>query len=857
MQDGHEYSHPEVPDVSTRLARLVRLARWVLGFERAWPRCVAGLVLVSLFITVSWLGLWLIVPPWLRLAAVTLFAVGLIGAVVFAWRLPRPGTRDGLVRLDHDSGLDHRVATDLADQKASVGADPVTQALWQAHRARIAAKIADLRLKPPAPRMFDRDPYALRYAAVFALVIAAVVAGPEREARLVAAFDWASAGPGAAAPRLDGWVNPPGYTQIPPVLLDLRTSSARQLRVPVRSEIVIHATEPKSVEVTGQGGLDHAPPQATESGKEWRFILTGDASVAIRGRGITNDITITAIPDRPPTITLTEAPVADRRGGLSLSYAFEDDYGVVSGEIAVRALLRNGAPLTMTRLPLVPPPSIALGFGSDPRGGEAKTAIDLRDHPWGGVEVEAELVVRDDPGQEGRSARFRMTIPQRSFTKPLARALVEQRRNLIVDPGSKPRILEALYALMIAPARFASSSAVYLGLRSAVVELTRARTDPQLIEVADMLWGMAVAIEDGGESDAERALRAAEQALREAIERNASPEELRRLMDELRQAMNRALQELAERMLNDPNAPQMRAEDMRNMRMLTPQDLKSMLDRMDQAMRRGDMAEAQRMLDQLRDVMKNLQTAQPRRDNGQAREMDRALDELDTMTREQQDLRDRTFREGQRQREQARRQRQQGQQGQQGQQQGQQGTQPGDGADSMQSLAERQKALRKRLEDMRNRMNEMGAGDQEGFGEAEQSMGQAGDALGKGADGEAVDAQGRALENLRKGAQNLARQMQQQPGDDIGENDGNGDPNGPGNPQARRADGGPREEDPLGRTKPTGDPSDGARLRGGGKKGQLELRAREVLDELRRRLGDTERPQTELDYLQRLLGTQQ
>ena len=43
------------------------------------------------------------------------------------------------------------------------------------------------------------------------------------------------------------------------------------------------------------------------------------------------------------------------------------------------------------------------------------------------------LTARDEGGNEGKSEPFAFRLPERLFTKPLARALVEQRRNLALD----------------------------------------------------------------------------------------------------------------------------------------------------------------------------------------------------------------------------------------------------------------------------------------------------------------------------------------------------------------------------------------------------------------------------------------
>lgn len=147
-------------------------------------------------------------------------------------------------------------------------------------------------------------------------------------------------------------------------------------------------------------------------------------------------------------------------------------------------------------------------------------------------------------------------------------------------------------------------------------------------------------------------------------------------------------------------------------------------------------------------------------------------------------------------------------------------------------------------------MQQNGMNGEQGLDDAEEAMRQAEGALGQGQDGQAVDAQGRALEGLRRGAQGLAQQMQQGDGtEQAGEGEG---PGGPGSPN-RRAQSSEPNDDPLGRPTPSTEAGDRSKFRRAGKGGTLEQRAREVTEELRRRLGDPARPQEELDYLQRLL----
>jgi uncharacterized protein (TIGR02302 family) len=462
--------------------------------------------------------------------------------------------------------------------------------------------------------------------------------------------------------------------------------------------------------------------------------------------------------------------------------------------------------------------------------GEGETTGDLSEHPWAGARVTMRLVARDEGGNEGLSDPLDITLPQRTFVKPLARALVEQRRNLVLAPDDRKRVMLSMDALLFMPERFDLPSGIYLGLRAIAQRLKTARNDNDLLAVADLMWEMALRLEDGDLSQAERDLRAAQQQLREALERGATPEELKKLMDQLRAALDKFMQELAEQALRDQQNADRQIDPNQQVLTITPRDLQALLDRMEQMMRNGETADAQRMLDSLQRMMENLQNAKRRnQQNEMSREMNRQLNELDKLTREQQQLRDQTYRDRQ----------------QRGDNQQQQGDDQS--ANNEQDLQRRQEALRQRLEELQRRMKQFGQKGEEGFDEAEQAMREAERGLGEGRQGrdKAVDAQGRALEGLRKGAQSMAQQMQQ--GNGPGQaGPGPGDPDGPmregrnsPNPDPLGRESRDRSYNPQSRYDPQGVPA--------------AERAQRVLEELRKRFSDPSRPREELDYLERLL----
>ena len=528
--------------------------------------------------------------------------------------------------------------------------------------------------------------------------------------------------------------------------------------------------------------------------------------------------TIISIPDKPPKIELVGTPKRNVRGSLTLRYKVKDDYGVLSAEAVISKPQINGR--AQSGRTLYKPPKLVLGLPAGPRGeGQAETVKDLSGHPWAGAQVQMILVARDEGGNKGSSKLKQLVLPKRIFVKPLARALVEQRLKLVLAPDERKPVEVAFEALMIAPEEFGTDPGSYLGLYTISKRLRAARNDEHLKDVVKLIWEMALRLEEGDLTDAQRALREAQQALREALKRGASEEEIKRLMQNLRAAMDRFLREFAQQQLRNQNKNARSQDQANRSQMLTSRDLRSMLDQLERMARSGKTADAQRMLNQLQRMLENLRSAQRgQQRNSMSRQMNRALNQLDQLMRDQQQLRNRTFREGQRR--------------------------DGSRSGKRQQLQQGQGKLRQQVERLLRKMEQFGMKAPKGLGQAQREMRNAEGQIGKGQRGlgPATEAQRRALEGLRQGAQSLAQQMQR--GRGRGNQAGQGDPFG----RAARDTANP---DPLGREQ---------HHRGDNNRSRYDppgtgpaRRAQRILEELRRRLSDPARPNVELDYLERLL----
>ena len=523
-----------------------------------------------------------------------------------------------------------------------------------------------------------------------------------------------------------------------------------------------------------------------------------------------------------------------------MSYKLEDDYGVTEAQAHFAARPSEAPKGAAEPRPLFNPPQFPLVLpNARTRNGVGQTVKDLSEDPYAGADVTLTLSAKDEAGNEGKSQPFNMRLPERLFAKPLARALIEQRRILALDASQNSQVHTALDALMIAPELFTPEAGHYLGLYSVARQLEAARTDDALRAVVASLWALAIIVEDGDITDVDKALRAAQEALKQALERGASDEEIKKLTDNLRAALDNFMRQLAEQLRNNPQALARPLDP--NTRVMRQQDLNNMIERMERLSRSGDKEAAKQLLEQLQQMLENLQMAQP----GQSGDgdMEQALNELGDMIRKQQQLRDKTFKQGQ----DSRRDRARGKQGDQGM---------GDLQQDQQGLRDRLKKLQQELakrgmgKGQRGEKGERGQrgeqGDQgegeDSLGEADTAMGDASGRLGEGNADAAVDSQGKALEALRKGAQSMAEAMQQ--------GDGDGQGVGPGNRVGRQQSGG-NGSDPLGRPLHGREFGDDFTVK---IPGEIDVqRVRRILEELRRRLADPQRPQIELDYIERLL----
>lgn len=801
------------PDMryTPRLERRITLTRAMLLAESVWRHMWGPVSILAAFFSLSFLGLWPRLPGWLHLLLligfVAVFAASLIDA---ARRLGPPTRARAIRRLERRNRLPHRPLSGLADRPAAALAAP-QRGLWRAHLARLERALETVALGRPAFEAGSWPPPRARATLAAILAISLVVAGHDWHQRLTGAF-LPDLSAGATPPVIDAWIAPPDYTSVPPILLSTTSPNGDRvqsavLEVPEGSRFVarVHSRGAPRLVAAGRTiafdalGKDD-PGKKNKSGAEddYGIELTLTQSTPIEiviGRHRLGLWHVALLADTAPRVAFSGVPGGTRRMALKVAYRAHDDYGVT--KLALHLTPRETPPPAGANDTLVIDIPVPKPAGRDLDGDFYR---DLTAHPWAGTVVTGWLTATDAKGQIGQSEAIRFTLPERIFHHPVAAEMIAIRKALIANPKATGGPRRRLSALADRPARFNRDTVVYLGLRLAFSRLTYTPEPKSSAEVADLLWDLALRVEDEGLLLSERDLRQAMEDLAKALDRGAPPEELAQLTQQMRQALARFLRDALQQARKHPNQGQ---DTKTAARTIGTNALRRMMDELQALNEIGAREAARNLLADLRNILENLQAGGAGTGSGAAQELAKASNALDQLM--------------------------EGERGLLGDTRGLKDT--GKNKSGAASLAQRQQALR---QDLGKALGKLGTQDDRLPGlmqDADKAMRAAHGALKTGQLGAALKAEDKALTALRKGAARLGQMMAAAQGRPGGGRGGSG-------------------FDPLGR------PLSGAGMAQGDEtvpRAQEIRRARRILDELRQRAGDYRRPRQERAYIERLL----
>ncbi|MET3589119.1 uncharacterized protein (TIGR02302 family) [Bartonella silvatica] len=791
----------------------VRVLMWfILSFERIWLCLLPFFMVVSLFCSLSWLGVFGNLSYWVHLLLLGLVLLLGVGSLFFLIPFRFPTMRDVNQRLERENDLKNQPLSVQKDYLDSDDNEDFRAIVWREHQRRMVRQLYHLKTGFIYPNSVARDPLALRAICVLLFVCAFGFSFGSRGGRLADAFDFRPIVDEASI-RIDAWVTPPAYTGVAPIYLT--KDQKKQWEIPEGSHVVVRAVN--GVGMTVKAISEENAREVLFSKKNettslshpivhFETHLKHSMTLFVSSRHKQQQWHLQMIKDQKPTIRWREKPGRILTGSLELQYDLDDDYGVTKAFVEIEPLFNQ-----QTAFSLYKAPEIKLLL---PRGGKGKmrTVQDVSAHPWAGSKVKITLVAEDGAGQQGRSKTFVMTLPQRVFSSPVARAVSELRRLLALDPAVKERVLDMLAALLVRPKEGVRNTIHFLVLQSAWTRLSMAETEDDLRGMVDYLWQIALGIEGNQLESAQKNLKQAQAALRDALRYGAPASEIERLMTDLRQAMDEYIHALAEK-AQDNNTSNTKKSRRPN---LSEESLEEKLNLIEEMAKMGSSLAAEQLLAEVEQTLDHLKV-QKGNQNGekyqsQSEKMKEKMDQLGDFMRRQQEILNETHKlEMEQQRGEAVPEEQQ------------------------KSLKKRQAELQSELSMLEKELSAQGFEPNDAFKEAEEKMNEAKDALDHGNNKMSMQNQADALEALRKGAQNVLEKMRKklnESGDDQ--------------------DAGAGSKDPLGR--PLSSQKDQKEQEGEAvPKESEQMRARQILEEIRKLLSKEHISEEEKNYLERLL----
>ncbi len=655
----------------TRLTHLATLARLRLFWERYAPVLAVPALILSIYLILTMLGLWEVAGDPLRLIALIATLTILTRGALAARALPIPTRSDALRRLEITAGLAHRPLDTLQDQPV------LAPDLWPAHLSKARTQADTIRRIGRMPALSPVDRYGLRILMPIGLGLAVFLSlgvSSERVRQSLSPSWLVPTNPYAVT--FEAWVDSPDYTGRPPIY----AQGDAVIRAPEGSTLVVRASGasnlPRPRYIGDRGSRFLSLVTLGRNSVEVRTHIDSSGQLDWRIGPRRQQFLIDAMPDQKPTITITDPSEIDKRNRLVLVFDAGDDYGVEQVLLEMVELSDDLNEAAAFDAHITEFDTQSGGFVDAER---RSLKLDLTRHPLAGKKVVARLVAIDGAEQRGTTEPFYITVPDKIFVEPLAKAIVEQRALLLAGQGAYvpapeaapdmdasdgtfdtyqtvwrlgrapvpvQRTVELIEAVTDYPnPSLFNDPVVYIGLRHAAKTLRYARSSEAIAGLPDHMWKLAIRAEFGVLGSALQEMQEAQEALREGIARRAPQREIDALFARYNQAVDAYMEELRK------NATIVEGNGEGGVQAMGSVDeIQALLDAIEEANRIGDTEGARRALAQLAELLENMQM-QLTQGSGQgdssgqdemSEEMRESLEDLAETLGEQRELQDQT-----------------------------------------------------------------------------------------------------------------------------------------------------------------------------------------------------------------------
>jgi hypothetical protein len=773
------------------MLRIKKAFAWVsLFLEKTALACWQPLTFTLIYLALAlvftlplWAyGLWLI-------ATLLLFLKGFK-----EWHLP---TRQEINNtLESRSGVKDRPIESLEDTTLTEPTDFQSH-LWRASQDRQRATLKQLHFLRPFIRLENTDQHALRIAAVLLFIIAFVISGQYFPQKIKTAL----------------WP----FTQSDQSNTVLTVTPPLHIKKPVTRNAGFKREVPIDIYEGSQIAVTHAQPilkpKLTLNDKDIPFKNNVEETVSkpldtiilSYAPLLKQQWSINYIEDKDPTIHTTGAPDQSSIGALEIPVSLYDDFGIKEVNFAfdldpvVEEQPLFGAPYKETK---------ALNTNEDETL-ETSLKFDVTAHLWSGLPVTLTLQATDFAGQISEPLNIETVLPERSFLDERAQKLIAARKRLAWEGVSAyPDILTDTTPILESADLERLDISIYLAAKTLIERIKT--QDKDILSTIELLWTIALELEDQGLTREYDALKKAIQDLMKALQDNADDKKLAQKFGSLSEQLDSYVDKLAENMKEKSKQKfGDKTPDNIDDMVLSQEDFDSFMEDLLRNLQKGQGDQAQDKLSRLEDFIDNIV---PDLNDELPPEIDfsmKSIDELDRLIEAEEDLLKRTKEAAQ-------------------------------NLTTTQPLALEQNALRLILGQLIAEAAERLDDIPQGLGMAELEMRVVTLDLQQNKAEEAIPHEEKVIEYLREGQEELEQQLQEQIAQML-------------NPLGKEGLG---DKDPLGRPIPGGKDDKTNPLNDNTVKIPDEAeqkRLREILNILRERAGEYDRPEEELDYIRKLL----
>lgn len=640
-------SHSRNPE-SLNLIFLKKLCFLTIGFERLSLHFWQVFALVTLFASLAMLDFLEFLGKTSSSLFLLCFSAGFLffvyrGIRDFKW----PEEKEILKRLERDSNLKHQPLLLKDDDPVSLN-DNKMSPLWRLRRKRIESDLKTLKLPKLRLDLYQSDLYGLRFITLFLCVAGFFMAGPQWDERIYQSlFPVFSQIQSPLKERVKLVITPPEYTRLES--LTLTKPDPKALKIPENSTLKaeIYGGLTKPVMKINQNAFDFE--DIGNKTHIFESTLTEEhKKIQIKQDFLTKfSQEIVVIPDQAPKMSVSEEPEILTQKEIRLSLEIQDDYGL------------KDLSLKMDIDPVVEESPLGKVFETKraleikgPEEAKIQPVYDLTSHPWAGLPVILQLQVTDAANQQAET-EIKLVLPEREFRHPVSKKLVALRKEMAWAPlANYEGYRNTIVDILTNPESYQADKLVFLTLTTAQARLKFAAEYPEekiTYALLDLLWKVALYLEDGEISLARENLRNIRRALEDALassnpKNNPSENpEIQVLMQKFRQALSQYFEELQRELQKQAEGEQGNQIPREFLsQIISPENFNAFLQELEDALLTGDEDKAREILSRLSQFMDAIDPALAMQLPQNMQQMMEEVSEMQELIRKQEALLDKT-----------------------------------------------------------------------------------------------------------------------------------------------------------------------------------------------------------------------